>query len=146
MTTVRGAIHYEIDDSELKRAIIDMSGAPLRLQLGITKVMRTKVGPLLSDEMKVDATGHLGNWFGKPGTSYVTPLPRAITWEMLSDWEVESGFEPRGVGLLAPIIVLGSPRNAPAYDYTAALRRVTPIAADWLADVAEDSVFGEERG
>lgn len=140
----RGGVFFEIDDSEVQELIIDLSGAPLRMQLAAPKVMRTKIGPHLNAEVKVDSAGHMGNWFGIPGTSYVTPLPPHVSWEMLNDWEVESGIEPKGAGKLAHIIAYGSVNNAPAYDPSAALRRTAPFAESALADAAEDAVLGDD--
>lgn len=131
-----------IDDSELDQLEIDLSRAPGRLQRKAPQAMRTKIGPRLSKEMKADAAGHEGNWFGKPGTSYVTPLPKHVSHEMVGPLELEAGIEKVGAGKLAHIIVFGSVNNAPVYDHTAALRRTTPYAVNVLADVAEDAVLG----
>jgi hypothetical protein len=94
--------------------------------------------------MKVDAAGHMGNWFGRHGTEYVTPLPKHVSFEMLSDWEIEAGIENKGAGKLAHIIVFGSVNNAPVYDHTAGLRRTIPFALHELAGVAEDAVLGDD--
>lgn len=134
----------DIDDAELRNLEIDLSGAPGRIQRRAPATLRTKVGPALSREMKADAAGHMGNYFGIPGTEYVTPLPRHVSFEMRSTWEVEAGIENKGAGKLAHIIVYGSVNNAPVYDHTAALRRVQPRALQWLADAAEGSVLGDD--
>lgn len=135
-------VTWYIDDSELVALEIDLAGAPMRIQQKAPAALRRQIGPYLEAQQKIDATGHMGNWFGIPGTSYVTPLPRAISHEMIDSWTVESGFEPKGVGKLAPIIVMGSPRNAPAYDFYAALRRTVPFALHALGVAAEESVLG----
>jgi hypothetical protein len=92
--------------------------------------------------MKDDASGHMGNWFGIPGTSYVTPLPQHVSHQMHGRWAVEAGIEPKGAGKLQNIIVFGSVNNAPVYDHTAAGRRTLPFATRWLRDAAEESVLG----
>lgn len=124
-------IHFE--DEELRTLEIDLSGAPTRIQRAAPGVLKTKVGPLLKREMKRDARGH----------RHLPHLANAVTWEMIDTWTVECGLGPDGnQGSLAHIIVYGSVNNAPVYDHGAALRRATPRATEWLADVAEDAVLG----
>jgi hypothetical protein len=139
-----GGIRYEMDSSDLTRLIIDLSEAPLRAQLRTRKTMQRQVGPKLRAEMAVDAAGHLGNWFGIPGTSYVTPLPPHVSFEMIGTFEVEAGIEAKGAGKLGGIIAKGSVNNAPAYDYRAGLRRTLPFAEKWLAETAQESVLGDD--
>lgn len=137
-------VSYHFDDGDLKRLEIDLAGAPGRIQRAAPATLRAQVGPRLAREMRRDARGHMGNWFGKPGTSFPTPLPQHVSFEMLDAWELEAGIEKKGAGKLAHIIVFGSVNNAPVYDHTAALRRTTPFALNALADVAEDSVLGDD--
>ena len=131
-----------IDDSELRRLAVDLAAAPLRVQFGASRVLRTEVGPLLETEMKRDASGH----------RRLRHLPRAVSHEMRGPFEVEAGLKPGrtfgegGQGSLAHIIAYGSVNNAPVYDHTAALRRAAPVAERWLAGMAEDAVLGTERG
>ncbi len=136
-------MRIHIDDSELKQLGIDMAGAPARIQLKAPTVLRTRVGPKLEREMKDDARGHMGNWFGIPGTSYVTPLPQHIDHQMAGTWAVEAGIKMEGAGKLQNIIVFGSVNNAPVYDHMAAGRRTLPFALRWLAEAAEESVIGD---
>lgn len=139
MPTVR----ISVDNSELERLEVDLSLAPARVQRAVPRVLKTRVGPKLEREMRDDARGHLGNWFGIPGTEYSTPLDRHVSHEMLGPFSVEAGIEYVGAGKLAHIIAYGSVNNGPAYDSTAALRRTTPFAVEWLADAAEESVLGD---
>lgn len=136
-------VTWHIDDSELAQLEIDISGAPGRIQRKAPEALRTKVGPELDRQMRVDATGHMGNWFGRPGTEYVTPTP-PISHEMIDTWTVEAGVEPRGSGKLWRIIVFGSTNNEPVYDHTAALRRSIPFALNALGVAAEESVLGND--
>jgi hypothetical protein len=126
-------VKIHIDDAQLRTLEVDLAGAPGRMQQNAPNVLRTKVGPRLQTEMKRDARNH----------RYLPHLPSAVTWEMRGEWTVEAGLGPDGnQGSLAHIIAYGSVNNAPVYDHTAALRRVTPFALKWLADVAEDAVLG----
>lgn len=136
-------VTWHIDDSELARLEIDLAGAPGRIQRKAPERLRNAIGPRLKREMKIDAAGHEGNWFGQPGTSFVTPLPPHVSFEMVDAWEIEAGIENQGAGKLAHIIVFGSVNNAPVYDHTAALRRTAPFAVRVLGDAAEESVLGE---
>lgn len=134
-------VRIHIDDSELDRLAIDLSGAPLRVQFNASSAVRRSAA-IVDEGMVQDARGHQGNWFGIPGTSYDTPLEKHVSHELLAPLEAEIGIEQKGAGKLAHIIVFGSVNNAPVYDHTAALRRSIPAIADMLADAAEESVFG----
>ena len=130
-------VNIHIDDHELRNLEIDLAGAPARIQLAAPRVLREHVGPRLEREMKRDARGH----------RFLPRLQRAVSWEMLGEWEVEAGISPRPSGRqgrLAHIIVYGSVNNAPVYDHTAALRRTEPFAARALADAGEESVLGDD--
>lgn len=133
-----------IDDSELEHLALDLSGAPMRIQFGASKVVR-RGAKIIDGVMRKDATGHQGNWFGKPGTSYRTPLAQHVSHEMLTPLMAEIGIEPKGAGSLAHIIVYGSVNNAPVYDHTAGPRRAMPAIERMFGDEAEDSVLGNER-
>lgn len=134
-------MRIHIDDSELKRLQIDLAGAPFRVQTNASSGVRRSAA-LVDKGMVRDATGHKGNWFGIPGTSYNTPLEKHVSHEMLAPLEAEIGIETKGAGKLAHIIVFGSVNNAPVYDHTAALRRSIPAIENILADAAEESVLG----
>lgn len=133
---------WRIDDSELATLEIDLAGAPGRVQRRAPEVLRGPVGRELDRLMTVAATGHIGNYFGNPGTEYVTPTP-PISHEMIDTWTLEAGVEKRGSGKLWHIIVFGSVNNAPVYDHTDALRYVLPYACEQLAGAAEESVLGD---
>lgn len=134
-------MRLEIDDSELRQLQLDLSKAPLRVQFNASSAVR-RAASIVDAQMVIDATGHQGNWFGIPGTSYDTPLEKHVSHEMLGPLEAEIGIEKKGAGKLAHIIVYGSVNNGPVYDHTAALRRSQPAIDDMLADAAEESVFG----
>lgn len=133
-----------IDADELRKLERDISGAPARMQWNATKVLATRVGPMIAREMRADARGHQGNYFGKPGTEYDTPLENHVSHEMLTDDTLEVGIEYAGAGKLAHIIVFGSVNNDPVYDHMAGPRRALPRVDRIFADAAEDSVLGEE--
>lgn len=130
-----------IDDSELRNLELDLSRAPLRAQANASSAVR-RGAQLVDAEMVIDATGHMGNYFGIPGTEYATPLEKHVSHEMLAPLWAEIGIESKGAGKLAHIIVYGSVNNAPVYDHTAALRRSTPAIEGFVADAGEESVFG----
>ena len=133
------------DSPELINLEIDLTGAPYRIQRRAQARMAGQVGALLSREMKRDAKGHKGNWFGKPGTSYNTPLERHVSHEMVGQFEVEAGIENKGAGKLGHIIAYGSVNNGPAYDPMAGPRRALPKIVEDLADTAEESLLGDEQ-
>lgn len=139
----RSQIH--IDADELRTLEADLTAAPGRLQRATRTTLDKKAGPALAGVMRKDATGHQGNYFGRPGTEYDTPLERHVSHEMLDPWTVEAGIEARGAGQLAHIIVFGSVNNAPVYDHMAGPRRMLPRIERMLADDAEDSVLGREK-
>ena len=135
-------MRIHIDDDELHTLELDLSRAPLRIQFGMTEALATRAAPLVEREMRIDATGHQGNWFGKPGTSYDTPLERHVSSEMITSDTLEVGIEKVGAGKLAHIIVFGSVNNAPVYDHMAGPRRALPRVEKAMADQAEDDVLG----
>jgi len=139
----RSKIH--IDDHELRQLEVDFREAPGRVQRSANRTLDGKVGPMVAKEMRVDATGHQGNWFGIPGTQYDTPLEKHVSHEMVDPWTVEVGIEAKGAGKLAHIIVFGSVNNAPVYDHMAGPRRALPRIERMLGDDAEDAVLGVEK-
>lgn len=134
-----------IEADELRQLAIDISGAPARMQLGSRRILDTRVGPMVAREMRADATGHMGNYFGKPGTEYLTPLEDHVSHEMVTPDVLEVGIEYKGAGKLAHIIVFGSANNQPVYDHMAGPRRAMPRVERLFADLAEDSVLGEDE-
>ena len=135
----------EIDGHEVKQLEVDLSGASLRVQFNAGKATRA-AARVIDREMTIDATGHMGNWFGRPGTSYPTPLEQHVTHEMLAPLLAEIGIEKQGAGKLAHIIAYGSVNNAPAYDPGLAPRRAMGEVLDIYADAAEESVLGDGEG
>lgn len=126
----------DIDDSELRELEVDLSEAPLRVQVGQTKVIRQGLRYLVA-AMKEDATGH----------RYLRQLPAAVSAEMLTRDMGEAGLGPNsGQGSIAHIIVYGSVNNAPVYDHMAGPRRMIPLILRDFADMGEQSVLGQGGG
>lgn len=134
-------VSLESDDA--RQLVVDLSKAPGRIQRNASKGIR-KSARLVEKQMRVDATGHQGNWFGKPGTAYNTPLEKHVSSEMTGLLSAEIGIENKGAGKLAHIIVFGSVNNAPVYDHTAALRRSVPEIEQIMGAAAESAVFGKD--
>ena len=132
----------EIDDREIRQLEVDISQAPARVRRN-ARTGTIKGARHINREMRVDATGHSGNYFGKEGTSYkLTDLPTRVSYQLLTELEAEIGIETGGQGSLAHIIVHGSVNNAPTYDYLAGPTRAMPQVEREYADLAEDSVLG----
>jgi hypothetical protein len=102
------------------------------------------IGERVEEQMRIDAAGHEGNYFGIPGTEYVTPTP-PVSHELITADTVEVGIENRGSGKLFHIIANGSVNNEPAYDAFAGPRRALPAAEREMVDMGEASVFGVRR-
>jgi hypothetical protein len=135
---------FSIDDSELRTLRVDLTGAPLRAQLGArSRINRGRIK--VEAGMRRDARGITGNWFGKPGTSFDTGLQRHVSSEMLTPLSAEIGIRPGGAGSLAHILTYGSVNNGPAWDHTASLRRATPGIERDIADMGEDATLGGKR-
>jgi len=134
----------EFDAGELSKLYADLSGAPVRVQFNAGQAVR-KGARLIDREMKRDARGHEGNYFGRPGTEFATPLENHVSHEMTGPLEAEIGIEAKGAGKIAHIIVFGSANNSPVYDHTAGPRRALPAIEKVMADAAEDSVLGDKR-
>lgn len=135
----------EIDGHEVTELMLDLEDAPARVRRNSTEVLKTKVGPLLAREMRQDARGHKGNWFGKPGTSFQTGLERHVSHEMVNADTVEAGIEGKGSGRLGHIIAYGSVNNDAAYDPMAGPRRAMPRIGRMFETVVEESVLEDER-
>lgn len=130
----------EVDDRELRKLEVDLSRAPGRVQRN-TRVGIIKGARMVKAEMRVDASGHRGSYFGRPHKK-LTPLPKAVNYELLTELEAEIGFDKQGAGKLANLFAFGSVNNSPVFDHTAGLRRSTPAIERILADEAEESVLG----
>ena len=134
----------EFDDHELQVLYLDMREAPTRVQFGATRVVN-EGAKIIDRQMTIDATGHMGNYFGIPGTEYATPLEEHVSHEMLSKLEAEIGIEYKGAGKLAHIIAFGSVNNGPAYDPYAGPMRHIPSIESKFAEMAERSALGERE-
>lgn len=135
------SVRVHIYANEVDKLYVDLTRAPLRVQFKAAAAMRRSAA-IVDVGMTTDAKGHKGNWFGKPGTSFNTPLQKHVSHEMIGPLTAEIGIEYVGAGQLGHIIALGSINNAPAYDHTAALRRSMSAVEKLLADAGEESVFG----
>lgn len=139
----RGAsIH--IDDSELRDLELDLRGAPLRIRRNMKEAL-LYAGRTISREMRIDAEGHQGNVFGRPGTEFTTPTP-PVSSELVGPSTVEAGIENKGSGSLFHILAYGSVHNAPAYDPGAGPRRAMRRVENQIADKAESAVLGAHAG
>jgi hypothetical protein len=134
----------EWDAKELGLLAVDLRGAPHRMQRAAINALETEIGPMVAREMRRDAKGHQGNWFGRPGTAYNTPLEKHVSFERVGEYEIEVGIENKGAGKLAHIIVFGSVNNDPVYDHMAGPRRALPRVERLAGVKAEDSVLGDE--
>lgn len=138
---MRRGSRIRFDTSELRDLEIDLSKAPARIKS--PEAMR-KSARQIEHEMRVDATGHKGNWFGRPRTSYVTPTPK-VSHDLLAPQVAEIGVEAKGSGGLFHLIAYGGPYNGPAYDPGAGPRRAMSYVERTFADHAEDSVLGKDK-
>lgn len=127
-------VSFHIDDSEVRNLYIDLRGAPHRVQFGAEKTLR-RSAKVLKAAMREDASGH----------RYLPHFAAAISDEMLDRYTAEVGFDKRGQGNLANIIVFGSVNNAPVYDFAAAPRRAQPVIDEMFGDLGEESVLGGEK-
>lgn len=131
-------MRVEIDGSEVRNLVVDMSGAPLRIQFGVSKNIG-KGARLVEREMKLDARNAR-----RRSPSRIKHLPKAVTWEMLDAFSAEIGLGPRPgtQGSMAHWFAYGTSTRPPIYDHTAGLRRATPRIVEWLGADAEDDVLG----
>ncbi len=122
----------EIDDTELRRLEVDISGAPGRMQRNASQAT-IKAARRVNREMVVDATGH----------RYLGNLPKSVSYQLITPLLAEIGLGPNSdQGSLAHIIAHGSVNNAPVYDYLAGPTRAMPHVEKVYADAAEESVLG----
>ncbi len=136
-------IHF--DTTELKHLEIDLKNAPRRVRSpqGLRRAAKE-----IEREMRVDAKGHEGNWFGKPGTQYVIPTPivsHELTGPLSAEIGIESGHKkgtPGASGGVFHLLAYGGPKNEPAYDPGAGPRRAMTRVLNELADHAEESTLG----
>jgi hypothetical protein len=127
----------EADATEVRRAEVDISRAPGRMQRN-AHATTLKGARRVAREMRTDARGH----------RYLPKLPKAVSYDMLTALEAEIGLGPKKgtQGSLAHIIAYGSVNNAPVYDHTAGIRRATPAIERDYAEAGEASVFGGVKG
>ncbi|MCB9377020.1 MAG: hypothetical protein H6515_14290 [Microthrixaceae bacterium] len=118
-----------VDTHQLQAARARLAHAPAAYSDAAADVIASGARHIQTG-MKTDATGHryLPKFAGTIGRSRLTKL----------SWEV--GFNRRGQGLLANIIVGGSINNAPVYPWLGPLEREIPLLEQRLADQAEQTV------
>lgn len=140
MASRRGGIDVSIDDRELRRLEVDLTGAPRRIQFGVTRNIG-RGARLVEREMKIDARNAR-----RSSPSTIRHLPKSVTWEMLDAFSAEIGLAPktRTQGSLAHILAYGTSTRPPIYDHTAGLRRATPRIVRMLLDDAADDVLGKD--
>lgn len=122
------------DKREMDRVAVDLTRAPGRVQRNSSTVMR-RFASRVARGMRADASGH----------RYLDQLPSTVSHGQTGPLRHEVGFDKRGQGKLAHIIVFGSVNNAPVFDNAASVRRELPRATDSLADAGEDSILGGPR-
>ena len=124
----------QFDHSEVDRLEINLSKAPDRVQRRAPRALG-KGAKLVEAGLRKDATGH----------RYLKQLPSTVSSQRIGTLSYEIGFEKRGQGNLAHIIVLGSINNAPVFSHTASLRRALPEIERLMADAGHESVLGGDR-
>lgn len=136
-----GGIDVSIDDTDLRKLEVDLSGARLRIQFGVTRNIG-RGARLVEREMKIDATNAR-----RHSPSRIKHLPKSTSWEMLDAFSAEIGLAPktRTQGALAHILAYGTSTRPPIYDHTAGLRRATPRIERMLLEDAADDVLGAEK-
>jgi hypothetical protein len=122
------------DTREVREVAVDLSRAPGRIQRNAGTVMR-RFASRVARGMTAHASGH----------RYLPQLPSTVSAGQIGPLRHEVGFEKRGQGKLAHIIVDGSVNNAPVFDHTASVRIELPRTADALADEGEDAALGGPR-
>ncbi|MDR6117270.1 hypothetical protein QE370_000454 [Aeromicrobium sp. SORGH_AS981] len=124
--------HWDTD--ELDRLIVDMSGAPGRIQRSAPKAFEVAANKIKKG-LIADATGH----------GHLPQLPRYVSYDRLALLRYEIGFEKDGQGNLGNVAAIGTSNNAPVLDHRASTRRELPHLERALGDIGENAVLGEER-
>ena len=124
------AVGYSIDAHEVKELAVSLADAPARLRGRIDDAFADEARAL-EREMKADATGH----------RYLPKFARELTTDKVGALGYDIGFEKRGQGNLANIIVFGSINNGPVYEfYGPLLRRAEPFV-ERLSDMVVRDIF-----
>lgn len=125
---------YHVDTHELDELAADFTSAPGRVQRGAVRIL-DRSAKRVQDGQRKDATGHrfLDELAGTVGKSRVGLL------------EYEVGFDKRGQGNLANILVFGSIHNGPIMSSPADhARRDVPLLERDAADMAEGAVLADD--
>ncbi len=125
---------YRYDTSELNALAADFSAGPGRLQRATPRVLE-RSAKRVQATTKADAAGHrnLDDLAGTVGRSRIGTL------------EYEVGFDKRGQGNLANILVFGSINNGPIMSSPADhARRDVPFLERDAADMAEGAALGDD--
>lgn len=124
----------EMDATELRLLVADLSDAPNRVQRGSQRALDYGAD-IVARSMRKIVAGH----------RYLPHLPNTVSHEPIGLWEREIGMEKgRKQGKLAHIMAYGSVNNAPVFDHNVALTANIPKIQNRFAEVAEQSVLGEE--
>lgn len=120
-----------VDDSEVNALAIDLSSADERLARKSGPTVRN-TALRVKKNMRRAASGH----------RFLEHLPSTISAERKGPLEWEIGFDKRGQGNLANILVYGSVNNAPVFGIAGSLRSEIPYLERQLVKAGEDSVLG----
>lgn len=134
------SLTVNIDDSELRTLIVDLSNQPARIQWKGPEGLR-KSGRIVEAEMKIDARNAR-----RHSPSRIKHLPKGFRWDVVHPWRVEVGTGPRAgtQGSMAHWFAYGTSTSPPIYDHTAGLRRATPRILEIMLEAGADSVLGED--
>lgn len=124
---------WRFDTSEVDALAADFTRGPGRVQRGARRVLGRSARRVQAG-MRADASGH----------RYLPELPGTVGRDQVGSLEYEVGFDRRGQGKLANIIVFGSINNAPVFDHTSALRRDVPLLERDAADMAEGAALADD--
>lgn len=125
----------EFRDTEVKELVVDLRHADGRVKRNAATTMREAAGRVKRNIRKA-ATGH----------RHLGQLPSTVGLSRLdaAGLAYEVGFDKRGQGNLANIIVYGSVNNAPVFSIAPSLRKEVPWLERHLSEDAEDAVLGDD--
>lgn len=129
-------VFISVDASEVHTLTLNLERAPERLKGNLDEVFKNEASALQRD-MKRDAQNHRY----LPDNAKGGGFARQMTAQKVGPLEHIIGFNKRGAGKLANIIVFGSVNNAPVYNFYGPLMRRTPFFVEHIARIAEDSIF-----
>lgn len=135
MSTIR----YRIEHTELVQLEVDLTGAPARVQRNATSVLR-KSARLVQRGMQEDVKGAQ-----RSRPSSIKHMPKNVDHRIVGPLEAWIGLgPPDNQGSLAHLIA-HSGGGGPFYDYTAAIRRLTPAIVKMFGEAGADAVLGGDH-